>query len=280
MHPSPSATAYDGNERQDDAVALLPGWCLRPDVGSSRSPPNRSVQQSVHECGQFPLDRLGESRRPQLPDGGSQTGREGNQIAVLAKARMEVRRGKPFTPVELQGCVFRPLCEGDARSNRDRREATGERSHRSTPVSWAWLDLNQRPHPYQVSRAKRCAERRFPPGRWRASGAKGCVFPTAPLRPGGGAAWARRSELIGRHVEHGTILDRSRSGGSSGHRRAWATAHTPLDGTWPGGRLLRGQPLAGDCDVQRVADLKHPFVAESADALDERPDRHARLNRG
>jgi hypothetical protein len=22
------------------------------------------------------------------------------------------------------------------------------------PVRWAWLDLNQRPHPYQVSRAK------------------------------------------------------------------------------------------------------------------------------
>ena len=31
------------------------------------------------------MTRLGESRRPQLPDGGSQTGREGNQIAVLAK---------------------------------------------------------------------------------------------------------------------------------------------------------------------------------------------------
>jgi hypothetical protein len=27
---------------------------------------------------------------------------------------------------------------------------------------WAWLDLNQRPHPYQVSRAQRCADRRFP----------------------------------------------------------------------------------------------------------------------
>ena len=29
-------------------------------------------------------------------------------------------------------------------------------------VFWAWLDLNQRPHPYQGSRAKRCAERPFP----------------------------------------------------------------------------------------------------------------------
>jgi hypothetical protein len=29
-------------------------------------------------------------------------------------------------------------------------------------VWWAWLDLNQRPHPYQQSRAHRCADRRFP----------------------------------------------------------------------------------------------------------------------
>src|SRR5215217_4606841 len=27
---------------------------------------------------------------------------------------------------------------------------------------WAWEDLNLRLHPYQVSRAKRCADRRFP----------------------------------------------------------------------------------------------------------------------
>jgi hypothetical protein len=112
------------------------------------------------------------------------------------------------------------------------------------------------------------------PGRWRASGAKGCVL-TAPLRPGGGLLWARRSELIGRHVEHGSILDRSRSGGSSGHRRAWATARTPLDGTVAWRTLAQRSALAGDGDVERVADLTHPFVAESADALDERPDRHA-----
>src|SRR5512132_2804064 len=39
---------------------------------------------------------------------------------------------------------------------------TDERFRRSNAVSWAWLDLNLRPHPYQVSRAKRCADRRFP----------------------------------------------------------------------------------------------------------------------
>ena len=32
-------------------------------------------------------------------------------------------------------------------------------------VWWAWEDLNLRPHPYQVSRAKRCADRRFPRSR-------------------------------------------------------------------------------------------------------------------
>ena len=31
----------------------------------------------------------------------------------------------------------------------------------SQPVSWAWLDLNQRPHPYQQSRAYRYATRHF-----------------------------------------------------------------------------------------------------------------------
>jgi hypothetical protein len=52
------------------------------------------------------------------------------------------------------------------------------------PVVWAWLDLNQRPHPYQVSRAKRCAARRFP----RSSPsvrAKGCVQTPRPETPPG-----------------------------------------------------------------------------------------------
>jgi hypothetical protein len=32
----------------------------------------------------------------------------------------------------------------------------------SEAILWAWEDLNLRPHPYQVSRAQRCADRRFP----------------------------------------------------------------------------------------------------------------------
>jgi hypothetical protein len=29
-------------------------------------------------------------------------------------------------------------------------------------VLWAWLDLNQRPHPYQLNAGNRCADRPFP----------------------------------------------------------------------------------------------------------------------
>ena len=41
-------------------------------------------------------------------------------------------------------------------------ETTDERSRKSTPVWWACQDLNLGPHPYQVSGAKRCADRHFP----------------------------------------------------------------------------------------------------------------------
>jgi hypothetical protein len=39
---------------------------------------------------------------------------------------------------------------------------------------WAWLDLNQRPHPYQLNAGNRCADRPFP-GHLRPSGPKVCV---------------------------------------------------------------------------------------------------------
>ena len=41
-------------------------------------------------------------------------------------------------------------------------ETTGERSRRSEPLWWAWLDLNQRPHPYQRSTADRHANQHCP----------------------------------------------------------------------------------------------------------------------
>jgi hypothetical protein len=59
------------------------------------------------------------------------------------------------------GCVLTPQCKGDARKQPRSKGATDERFRRSTPVWWAWLDLNQRPHPYQQSRAHRYATLRF-----------------------------------------------------------------------------------------------------------------------
>src|SRR4029450_849361 len=56
----------------------------------------------------------------------------------------------------------------DTAVQRRRAEAAAiERDHgRAFPqvnaVSWAWLDLNQRPHPYQLNAGNRCADRRFP----------------------------------------------------------------------------------------------------------------------
>jgi hypothetical protein len=43
------------------------------------------------------------------------------------------------------------------------KETVGDRSLRSTPVWWAWLDWNQRPHPYhQRSTAGRRAIQHLP----------------------------------------------------------------------------------------------------------------------
>jgi hypothetical protein len=61
----------------------------------------------------------------------------------------------------VQGCVLRPLCAGDSQKQ-PLSKGPPRAFLQVNPVLWAWLDLNQRPHPYQVSRAKRCADRRFP----------------------------------------------------------------------------------------------------------------------
>src|SRR5215207_5651871 len=60
----------------------------------------------------------------------------------------------------VQGCVLRPLCAGDARPRPRSEETMVECCRRSVPVWWAWLDLNQRPHPYQLNAGNRCAHRR------------------------------------------------------------------------------------------------------------------------
>ena len=72
----------------------------------------------------------------------------------------------------------------------------------SSSLHLGWQDdpgrLLKEPIPDQVSRAQRCADRRFP-GRWRASGAKGCVVRDLVVPASGqgqaGAAW-----LVVRHA--------------------------------------------------------------------------------
>jgi hypothetical protein len=78
-------------------------------------------------------------------------------------------------------------------------------------------------------------------------------------RPGSGRAGGA---LAGVHVSR--ILAKL---GVTGRGEAAAVAYRLT--------LAQRSALAGDGDVESVADLTHPFVAESADALDERPDRHA-----
>ena len=60
----------------------------------------------------------------------------------------------------MQGCVLSPLRRRPAESAA-MNETAEERFRSSNPVWWAWLDLNQRPHPYPQSRAYRCATLRF-----------------------------------------------------------------------------------------------------------------------
>jgi hypothetical protein len=88
-----------------------------------------------------------------------------------------------------RGCVLRPLCTGASRKHPPSKQTTGKRSRRSTSVQWAWLDLNQRPHPYQLNAGNRCAHRRFPRScatvraeGMRSNGPLVCVLPAADAR--------------------------------------------------------------------------------------------------
>ena len=49
----------------------------------------------------------------------------------------------------------------DASDEAATRKRSNQRSRWSRAGLWAWLDLNQRPHPYQQSSAYRCATLRF-----------------------------------------------------------------------------------------------------------------------
>jgi hypothetical protein len=88
-------------------------------------------------------------------------------------------RNRPRKAV--QGCVLRPVCAGDARHQPRSKEMTDDCYRRSEPVWWAWLDLNQRPHPYQQSSGERHADRCFP---WWSVNVEGQVILCNRAAPG------------------------------------------------------------------------------------------------
>jgi hypothetical protein len=70
-----------------------------------------------------------------------------------------ISRPHPYMGYVRLGCQLKP---GDRRFCWSRADL------------WAWLDLDQRPHPYQLNAGNRCADRPFP-GHLRPSGPKVCV---------------------------------------------------------------------------------------------------------
>ena len=66
--------------------------------------------------------------------------------AELNRRLLRERRGQ-WDEFDEHGCVVGPLCAGDSPKQPRSKETNGKRSRRSATVSWAWLDLNRRPHP-------------------------------------------------------------------------------------------------------------------------------------
>jgi len=67
------------------------------------------------------------------------------QIHALVRRKSHHRRSD-----DAKKCALPPLCAGDAGERLRSEITTDQRFPRSTLVWWAWLDLNQRPHPYQA----------------------------------------------------------------------------------------------------------------------------------
>jgi hypothetical protein len=95
------------------------------------------------------------------------------------------------------GAPTRPHPKWDASNLGWGRKRSDQRLRWSWADLWAWLDLNQRPHPYQVSRAKRCAQGRFPrsPASVKGEGMRSnSSAQTAPIRPAPRATQAGRPD--------------------------------------------------------------------------------------
>jgi hypothetical protein len=139
------------------------------------------------------------------PSWGSERHRSGGTGADPAAGCAPTASSPPSAAMQSagQGCVLGPLCAGDSPKQPRSKETNGKRSRRSATVSWAWLDLNQRPHPYQVSRAKRCANRRFPKSLATVTG-EGMRSNRLALTGGGRVAMAPRKV-----AEHAAVTAKS-----------------------------------------------------------------------
>jgi hypothetical protein len=125
------------------------------------------VYRSVIVTGIVTNDQL-TSRRP-CPGHGQARSRLATELAGCPIALVLAATGPTCTAGfrEIQAASAGMRSETAVRMRRSVGTAiekiTEECFRSSTPVSWAWLDLNQRPHPYQRWTADRCADWPF---RW------------------------------------------------------------------------------------------------------------------
>jgi hypothetical protein len=153
-------------------------WSAQPSRAPSPAfPPLRAGHVQLPAAGRHARPRHTETRHARL-----ERSREGHSRPSWGRAppvrRYQRHRRSPAVLQRRPACQARrysrsrgrdgfldrcaQATHGDSLQRPRSKEPTDERFRRSTAVWWAWLDLNQRPHPYQVSRAQRCADRRFP----------------------------------------------------------------------------------------------------------------------
>jgi hypothetical protein len=120
------------------------------------------------------------------------------------------------------------------------RTCWSKRCRGSEAISWAWPDLNQRPHPYKRSTAARHADQRFPPGHRRPYRAKRCVLsglvpsgagkPGSPTAPVGNSSISPPAVAEAWPADAGTKHDQTGGPGPGRHRtqrrhpRTWPRA--------------------------------------------------------
>jgi hypothetical protein len=136
------------------------------------------------------------------------------------------------------------------------RTCWSKRCRGSEAISWAWPDLNQRPHPYKRSTAARHADQRFPPGHRRPYRAKRCVLsglvPSGAGKPGSPTAPVGNSSISPPAVAEAWPADAGTKHDQTG--RSWSRA-APNPAPTPENLATRPTPTptaaAGDPDPDR-----------------------------